>query len=123
MTVDETWLLLFDGECETCRRFAEKVKRFDTHERISILSLQDHYREDTRIPLEELKEELHLLGSSGTLLRGGEAIARIISLVPAARPFRWMIESRAGKKGSDLVYRILSRVRRCRSCGKTHLSD
>lgn len=116
MPADETWLLLFDGECPTCRRFADMVVRFDRDRLITSVSLQEHYIASQVIPLDELKEELHLLGSSGSLFRGGEALAMIIRLVPAARPLRWMIENPLGKKGSDVVYRILSRMRRCPSC-------
>ena len=117
MPVDETWLLLFDGECETCRNFAARIERFDTDNAITVLSLQEHYRTDTTIPLKRLKEEVHLLGSRGAVLTGGDALAKVISLVPSSKPFRWMIDTRVGRKGSDVVYRIMNRMRRCRSCG------
>ena len=118
MPAHETWLLLFDGECPTCCRFADMVKRFDHDKLIVPIALQEHYETSKSIPLDDLKEELHILGSRGSLLRGGEALATIIALVPAARPFRWMIENRLGRKGSDVVYRILNRMRRCPSCKK-----
>ncbi len=116
MTVNEKWKLLFDGECETCRRFSEMVIRFDTENLIHVVSLQEHFQLNREIPLEELREELHLLSVSGKVLRGGEAIAMIISLVPATRPFRWMVENPLGRRGSSAVYRMMKRMRRCRSC-------
>ncbi len=118
MPVHEKWKLLYDGECETCRRFAEKVRRFDRTNSIETVSLQDHYIDDRSIPLEELLNDLHMVSSSGTVVRGGEAVAQIISLVPAARPFRWMVETSPGRRGSDLVYRILKRRHRCPHCKK-----
>ena len=66
--------------------------------------------------MEELLSEVHLLGPEGTVLRGGEAVRKIISLVPQSRPLRWMVTSRWGHRGAGFLYRTLQTLRRCPRC-------
>ena len=115
---NEQWKLLYDGECPLCTRFANTVRRLDNETSIVVRDLHEHFREDSSIPLEKLLEDVHLLSEEGTILRGGDAVAKVITLIPQARPFRWMIESKAGKRSSDAAYEIMARVRRCRRCGR-----
>jgi len=118
LTGRQQWRLLFDGECPYCCRFAEMVRKFDHDNLVAIISLQEHSLDDDTIPLDELLEDVHLLDREGNILKGGDAVNRIITLVPGVRPFRWMVESRWGHKGTELLYRTMKSFRGCRKCDK-----
>jgi predicted DCC family thiol-disulfide oxidoreductase YuxK len=110
------WQLLYDGGCETCISFAKLIERFDKGNHVSVESLQNFYASDQTYPLEDLLSELHIIGPKGEVKCGGEALAEIIRLVPQMKPFRWMVETRWGKKTMETVYHTMHRSRRCRSC-------
>ena len=115
---DLTWRLLYDAECPTCTKFAGSIKRFDTGGRLCVESLQDFSGRDDSISMDELLEVVHLLGSDGTVLRGGEAVQMILLLAPQLKPLRWMIDSRWGARTSSIIYTSISHFRRCRNCGR-----
>ena len=112
------WKLLFDEACPMCRKFARIIEEHDSDDAIEFISLQEFNKQDKSIALEILLEEVHLLGQSGEVLRGSAAIEKIISLVPYAKPLRWMIETRWGKKSTRVLYSTLKKFRRCSSCGR-----
>jgi len=112
------WKLLYDEECPLCRKFAAQINKYDHLDQIEVTSLQGHSKQFASITLDELLSEVHLLGQRGEVLRGGEAVQKIISLIPQSKPFRWMIESRWGKKGIDVFYRSINTIRRCSRCNK-----
>ncbi len=116
--MNRSYKLLYDGECGPCVRFAAEVRRWDRQEAIELTPLQDHFELDQSIPLEDLLREIHLLDREGAVFRGAEAIHRVLELVPQTRPMRWMIESRAAKQTTRVVYSFMKRLRkkRCRSC-------
>ncbi|MCP4138461.1 MAG: DUF393 domain-containing protein [bacterium] len=111
------WILLYDAECSLCTRFARFIEEFDRAKQIEIVSLQEHFLLNESIPLEELMKEVHLLGENNLIFRGEEAVGKIISLVPQAKPLRWMVESRWGQKSASLAYRTAKRLRRKSCCG------
>jgi predicted DCC family thiol-disulfide oxidoreductase YuxK len=111
----KSWQLLFDEECAFCRRFAGIVEKFGKG-RIHNISLQEHYKKYGSIDLDTLLEEVHLLNSDGLVLKGADAVNKVIALIPEAKPFRWLIESRWGRKGSKVIYSALKRFRNCSRC-------
>jgi predicted DCC family thiol-disulfide oxidoreductase YuxK len=113
------WKLLYDAECHFCTRFAELVGQFCPDDQIEIISIQDYHRQDPLIPVDDLLAELHLLGDDGALLRGGDAIQKIVSIVPQVGPVRWMATSRWGRRGAHLLYSALHAVTHCSGCRAT----
>lgn len=115
MLQEACWKLLFDADCSLCRRFATQVSHVKTTDCLQVISLQLYYSYDQNIPLEELMKELHLLGPQKEVFRGGEALQKLFVLFPMCRPFRWMLESKAGQEAGKIVYGGLQRLS-CRSC-------
>lgn len=111
------WQLLYDEECNYCNKFANIIEKFDNG-KIKNISLQEHYKLYGTISIDDLLEEVHLLGKNGEVLKGSDAVNKIILLVPESKPFRWLIESRWGKKGTDLLYGVIKRFRKCSKCKK-----
>jgi predicted DCC family thiol-disulfide oxidoreductase YuxK len=117
---NKCWLLLYDDDCSFCKRFAAIIEKYGEG-LIQNFSLQQHYKQYGNIPIEQLLEDVHLLGKNGEILRGGDAVNKVISLVPEARPFRWLIESRWGKKGTNIFYSVIKKFRHCSKCMKKNI--
>lgn len=100
-----------------CIRFAEGVRRFGDNKILSAVPIQRHLLEDQSISEKELLEEIHLLGEDGTVLRGAEAIKRVVQLAPSLESMRWMLDTRIGQKSVGIVYRVANKLRRsCIKC-------
>jgi predicted DCC family thiol-disulfide oxidoreductase YuxK len=112
------WKLLYDGECEMCIRFSGLVRKFDDRQMIEVIPYQRYSEEGGEIPLQELEKEVHLI-SETEVLKGSDAVCRLIELLPPLKPFRWMIENRAGKGLARIFYRMANGYRkRCKTCRK-----
>ena len=110
------WTLLYDEECSLCRKYAEIIELYDKNHNISLISLQNHYENDQSIPFNILMEDIHLLGKRGLILKGDDAIKKLISIIPPSKPFRWMIESNTFNKSATMLYRMGKKFRKCREC-------
>ncbi len=116
MQAQPHWKLLYDRNCPFCQRFAEAVERFDTTNQIELVSLQEYSRTHDHPSRQELLSELHILGADGEMLKGGDAVRKIVNLVPQTKPLRWMINSGWGKRASRVAYRTISYFGHCRKC-------
>ncbi len=67
---------------------------------------------------DELEQDVHMIGRDGEVLIGGSVVQQVLAVLPAMRPFRWMIESSAGKNASKAAYLTLKRFRDCPGCKK-----
>lgn len=112
------WLLIYDGKCPLCRRFMGMVSRFDRDGRITTITHDDYGLRHRVADAERFRDDVQLIGPDGAQHTGGAAIHCLVSLLPALKPFRWMLEGRAGRKLSDLFYFSTSRLRRCLHCGE-----
>jgi predicted DCC family thiol-disulfide oxidoreductase YuxK len=117
--MNQKWKLLYDGECDLCIRFAHSVKQFDKNQCIDITPYQIHFESDNSIPLKELEKEVHLVNET-EILKGPDAITKIVGLIPETKPLQWMIESKVGQKGTGFLYKMVNRFRKrnCKTCNK-----
>ncbi len=82
-----------------------------------ILESYQCYSSQNAVPAKEiLSTEIHIINNYGEIRRGSEAVTTILSILPGLRPYRWMIESRWGKRGTKILYKGLERYRKCRNC-------
>ena len=82
-----------------------------------ILESYQYYSSQNAVPaIAELSKEIHIINNHGDIKRGSEAVIIILSILPGLRPYRWMIESRWGKRGTKILYTSLERFRKCRNC-------
>lgn len=110
------WLLVYDGDCPMCRKFIQMIARFDHEKMIDSISFADYAEKTDKFSYDELEEDIHLIGKKGEVLKKGEAIHKMISILPPLKPFRWMLEGNPGRKFSDLFYFSTKRLRRCMNC-------
>lgn len=118
----QNWTLPYDSECDLCVRFSQQVQRFDKDNLIRVIPLEI-YCQDSEIPCSDLFNELHFISDDGQILRGGEAIQKVIELIPAMAPLQHLVESKLGQVSSRGIYKVLDRLRwfrkrKCKKCRK-----
>jgi len=115
-----SWKFLFDGTCALCKKFAGMIDRAGT--RVVPVELHAYLQSgnnNTNLTIEALESVLHLISPQGEILTGHEAVQKILLLIPALRPFRWMLSKKAGSFGIKAAYYTADIIRkRCRSCKK-----
>ncbi|WP_127716498.1 thiol-disulfide oxidoreductase DCC family protein [Halobacteriovorax sp. HLS] len=116
-------LLIFDGECSLCNRFAHSIKKFESTSHIEIESLHNDaiYIDHPYLSKEECEKKLHLVIDRDTILEGAAAVEHLIKLNPAIKKISWLIESDAGQKAMNLFYKSAnvyreSLLNRCPKC-------
>ncbi len=110
------WKVLFDSECPLCCKFSKIIANMDKNGNFYLESYQDYSLNNSVPPIEELSREIHIINEDGEIKRGSEAVTAILAILPGLKPYRWMIESRWGRRGTSLLYTGLGRYRKCRSC-------
>lgn len=112
----------YDSQCTLCLRYHQAVELIASG-KIEWLDINDPM---TVYPpgstLEDLLSELHVLREDGTLVRGGDAIKEIITVIPGAGRFSWLIESDSAKRTLNSFYETSERLRQrlLKSCSSCH---
>lgn len=93
-------LVLWDGECGMCRRFAESVQAADTAGRLELVPYQDCPSPPMTDELRAACERaLHVITTDGELLRGADAVLFVYGRIGwrgadwlRTRPLVWLLE-------------------------------
>ncbi|MFZ8933031.1 MAG: thiol-disulfide oxidoreductase DCC family protein [Bacteriovoracaceae bacterium] len=116
-------LLLFDGQCELCRRFKQSLERLPGTESIQMVSIHDKevYDKYEQINFDDCSKTVHYLDTEGKVYRGEEVITHLIEKFPLVRRFSWLIQSDMGQKASKYFYDKVNQYReellkRCGNC-------
>ena len=110
------WKVLFDSECPVCCKFSKLIQNMDKNNNFILESFQYYSSQNANPDKEELSKEIHIINNHGEVRRGSEAVINILTILPYLKPYRWMIESRWGKRGTEILYKGLARHRKCRNC-------
>lgn len=115
-------LLVYDGECTLCMRFAQSLDRVKEAEGICKVPYQD---ENLFIAFPQLSKEAcmqhpHLILETGEVLVGEKVIDHLIRLYPIVHKFSWLLDKEMGKKSVELFYSAATRLRKNlkKDCGK-----
>ncbi len=78
--------LIFDSECEFCRRWVARARKWDRNNRVTFLPLQDPraVQVSDRDP-QELKMAAHLVRPDGTVFAGAAAARELLAFLPFGR--------------------------------------
>lgn len=116
-------LLIFDGECSLCNRFASSINRYESTSHIETRSLHEDsiFDELPYLEKEECSKSVHLILDEATILKGPEVLEHLIKLNPAIKKISWLIESNAGQKAMNIFYNSANLYResllnRCPKC-------
>lgn len=79
-------VLIYDASCGFCRRWVGRLKRWDRHDRIRVLPLQDPAAPAlARRPREELERAAHLVRPDGAVFAGAAAARELFVYLPGGR--------------------------------------
>lgn len=113
---DRGWTLIYDGDCEFCRRSVGLVDRWDVRDRIDLVPFQSADLERYGIPRSAAEEAMHLLDPGGTVWRGAEAAREMLRLLPGGRPLGWLFRLPGFPALAERVYAWIARRRHRFGC-------
>lgn len=75
--------LIYDASCAFCRRWVARLKRWDRHDRIRLLPLQDPTAPALAgRPRPELERAAHLVRPDGAVFAGARAAREVFAYLP-----------------------------------------
>ena len=101
--------ILYDADCSLCVRFATAIRGIDRKNQFELVSLQNYYKTDSNIPLENLENELHVIDENGNIFAGDKAFQFILQKIPAAKPLSTLISKTST---GSLLSSGLNRIKR-----------
>lgn len=113
--------VFFDSECVLCRRYQQAIKLIADDK----IEWVDIHRHESVFPVglskQQLLSDIHIQKDDGELLKGADALGHIITLLPGAARFSWLMEKDSSKKAIDLFHSTSEKLRRrllksCPSC-------
>lgn len=115
----QSYVLVFDGKCDMCRRSVDWISRRDGQGVIEALPYQDPSVSDRfpEIPYRAFERAIQFVRPEGASLEGARAVEEILRVIPHTRwmaPFfyvpgvRWLAQR---------IYRIVAGNRRRFGCG------
>ncbi len=76
-------VLIYDHSCAFCRRWVERLKRWDRGDRVALLPLQDPSAPAVaRRGIEELRKAVHLVTPEGAVFFGARAAKELCRYLP-----------------------------------------
>ena len=104
-------VLIYDGECEFCRRWIARW-RVNTEEIIEFQPFQDLGNRFPEIPREQFKEAIHFIDTEGHVFFGAKAIFKYMQY-SAQQPWVYWLYRKLPlfAKCSEAAYRLVSRKR------------
>ncbi len=118
-------LLIYDEECNMCRRIKEAIAHFDIDNVFHFRSLQDKelYKIFPQITPEDCQEEVHFIDEHGVVYKGSDVLPELMKRLPIISKIAWMFDNNAGKKALSLFYQEVQKRRfkkenGCKKCPK-----
>lgn len=111
-------MLIYDGDCAFCRRWVERIRRWDPGHGIDTVPFQDTARVASfRIPQTDLHAAMHLVLPDGRVFAGAEAAPEILRLLPGKHWLAWGFRVPGVLWIATRVYRWIAKRRHRLSCG------
>ncbi|RMH56641.1 MAG: DUF393 domain-containing protein [Candidatus Hydrogenedentota bacterium] len=108
---------VYDGRCGLCRNFAALLRKQIPLEDLDVVPCGSPLQKKLAPEANEAcRTSFVIVEPDGRVLSGGDAAARAVAMAPRLKPFRWMIDSRAGRSVARRVYRGTQWLRRRRRC-------
>ena len=82
-----TYTLLYDSDCRICTAQARRLLHYDSDDRIALLPIGSSAAR-TRYPqiaAEDAQRWMHMVGPSGRIWRGADAVRLVLLLLPLGR--------------------------------------
>lgn len=103
--------LIYDADCGFCRRWVARFKRWDRHDRVRLLPLQDPAAPAlARRPREALQRAAHLVREDGAVFAGAWAAREALAYLPAGWLPRALLHLPGAMALADRAYRWMART-------------
>ncbi len=104
-------VLIYDAQCQFCRRWVARLKRWDRRDRIRLLALQDPAAPTLAgRPPEVLRQAVHLVREDGAVFAGAWAARETLAYLPAGRVLRGLARVPGVMAMADRGYRWVART-------------
>lgn len=109
-------VLIYDGMCSFCSRWAMRWKR-QFGDRVEIISSQDAESRFPRIPPESYRQSVQLVLEGGQILDGAEAVVRVMAIGGLRRWPEWVYRHiPMAAPLAEAGYRVIARNRHKLGC-------
>jgi len=109
------YLLLYDGQCGLCTRFAQQVKAWDRRDRLRTIAFDDPEGREWEARIGPgFRESMHLVHPDSRVEHGDVAIPTVVGLLPWGRLPAWLMRNLPGsKKLIERAYVWVASRRKC----------
>ncbi len=114
--------LIYDGECEFCRRWVDRIRARDRHARLQYVAFQDPEAASFGVPPEALTTAMHLVREDGAVFAGAAAVPQILNVLPGGWAVSWMFAIPGVLWVAHRVYGWVALRRHRLACRSPHCS-
>ncbi len=115
-TSPRRWTLIYDGDCDFCRRQVRWIQRHDKQGLIAPVPFQVAELDRYGVGPVAAEEAMHLVAPSGTVWRGAAAAREVLRLLPRLRLLVWVFHIPGAMFVAERVYRWVARRRHRFGC-------
>jgi predicted DCC family thiol-disulfide oxidoreductase YuxK len=115
--MNEEWTLIYDGDCEFCRRQVRWVERRDTRRRIRAVPFQSAELSRLGVSRAAAEEAMQLVSPEGTVWSGAAAAREVLRLLPRWRAASFTFGLPGAMAVAERVYGWVARRRHRLGCG------
>ncbi len=108
--------LIYDGDCEFCRRQVDRVEGWDRNGRIQPIPFQSADLERYGVDRSAAEEAMHLITPRGEVFRGAEAAREVLRRLPGLRWAAAVFAIPGVPAIAERVYRWIARRRHRFGC-------
>jgi predicted DCC family thiol-disulfide oxidoreductase YuxK len=114
-----SWTLIYDGDCDFCRRCIRLLHGWDRGRRVRTVPFQDQAALSALppIPAASLEAAMHLVGPDGSVHVGAAAAPVILRLLPGGSVLAAAFRLPGVPAAAERVYRAVARNRHRPGCG------
>jgi predicted DCC family thiol-disulfide oxidoreductase YuxK len=114
------WTVLYDGDCNFCRRTVRRLQRLDRDDRLALVPYQDREVAEffAWLSRDALEDSLHVVSPAGEVWTGARAVERLVPLLRGGRVPALIFRLPLVRPLADRVYRWIARNRHRLGCGE-----
>jgi predicted DCC family thiol-disulfide oxidoreductase YuxK len=114
------WTVLYDGDCNFCRRTVRRLQRLDRDDRLALVPYQDREVAEffAWLSRDALEDTLHVVSPAGEVWTGARAVERLVPLLRGGRVPALIFRLPLVRPLADRVYRWIARNRHRLGCGE-----
>ena len=111
-------VVLYDGDCAFCRRWIDRLHRWDRHNRIDTIPASDRHELGALPPLDDaaLDRAMHLVTPDGRVHAGGRAVAEVARYLPMGSVLHPLFRLPGISHLLDAAYRFVAARRHRLGC-------